>query len=73
MYPGITRPVLFLPADSGIDSHTREREEMLDIALSSIPRCRVHWFRPAHHDLHAQHPERCADVLVTHVRNGFLA
>ena len=73
LYPDITRPVLFMPADSGLESHTREREEMLEIAQRLISRCRVHWFRPAHHDLHAQHPERCGDVLITNVRNGFLS
>jgi hypothetical protein len=32
----------------------------------------VVWFRPAHHDLHAQFPQRCADVIVEHIQNGFL-
>lgn len=73
LYPLIERPIVFMPADSGLESHTREREEILDLAQRSLARCRVHWFRPAHHDLHAQHPERCADVIVTNVKNGFLS
>ena len=41
-------------------------------ALAALPHGRVEWFRPAHHDLHAQFPRRCADVIVEHIQNGFL-
>jgi pimeloyl-ACP methyl ester carboxylesterase len=73
LYPLIERPIVFLPADSGVESHTQEREEILSLAQRTLAKCRVHWFRPAHHDLHAQHPERCADVIITNVKNGFLS
>lgn len=69
----IERPVLFVPADSGDVAWTRNKEKAVDAALSAIPNARAHWFRPAHHDLHAQHPERFAEVLVSNLKNGFLA
>lgn len=73
LFPRIERPVLFLPADSGDVSWTNDKERSIDKALSTLKHARAHWFRPAHHDLHAQHPERCADVLVENVQNGFLS
>ncbi|MGA0877752.1 MAG: alpha/beta fold hydrolase [Ilumatobacteraceae bacterium] len=72
LFPGIDRPVLFMPADSGDVNWTHDKERAIDKALTALSRGRVHWFRPAHHDLHAQHPERCAEVLVDHVKDGFL-
>jgi pimeloyl-ACP methyl ester carboxylesterase len=72
LFPHIDRPVLFLPADSGEVSWTTDKERAIDKATRALARARTHWFRPAHHDLHAQHPRRCADVLVDHVKNGFL-
>jgi phenylalanyl-tRNA synthetase beta subunit len=44
----------------------------VESALRNLARGRVEWFRPAHHDLHAQHPERCAHVLIENIENGFL-
>ena len=69
----IERPVLFVPADSGDVTWTRNKEKAVEAALSAIPSARAHWFRPAHHDLHAQHPERFAEVLVSNMKNSFLA
>lgn len=73
LFPHIERPVLFLPADSGDVSWTNDKEHSIERAMSALKRARTRWFRPAHHDLHAQHPQRCADVLVEHVENGFLS
>lgn len=73
LFPHIERPVLFLPADSGDVAWTNDKELAIDRAVASLKRGRAHWFRPAHHDLHAQHPQRCADVLVENVENGFLS
>jgi len=73
LFPRIERPVLFLPADSGDVSWTNDKELSIERAMASLRHARTHWFRPAHHDLHAQHPQRCADVLVEHVKNGFLS
>ena len=73
LFPTIQRPLLFLPADSGDVAWTTDKERAIDRAVSSARKARAHWFRPAHHDLHAQHPQRCADVLIEHVENGFLS
>ena len=73
LYPRIERPVLFVPADSGDVAWTRNKDQAVDEALRVLPKARVHWFRPAHHDVHAQHPVPVAEVLVANLRNGFLA
>ena len=72
LYPHIDRPVLFLPADSGDVAWTNDKQQAVDAALAALDRGAVEWFRPAHHDLHAQHPQRCAEVIVHHIENGFL-
>ena len=59
----ITTPVLLLPADDGDASATAEKEAAVARALSTLPAGRVHWFRPADHDVHAQHPAEVAAVL----------
>ncbi|MEY4361968.1 MAG: hypothetical protein RL391_1274 [Actinomycetota bacterium] len=73
MFEHIERPVLFVPADSGDVAWTRNKENAVENALRLLRSGRAHWFRPAHHDLHAQHPERFAEVLVSNMKNGFLA
>jgi len=72
LFADVERPVLFVPADSGDVSWTRGKEAAIDEALRLLPRARAHWFRPAHHDVHAQHPERFAEVVLSHLRDGFL-
>jgi pimeloyl-ACP methyl ester carboxylesterase len=60
----MTAPVLLLPADDGDDaSATTEKEAAMTRALATLPAGRVHWFRPADHDVHAQHPVEVAAVL----------
>ena len=73
LYPAIERPVLFVPADSGDVAWTRDKNRAVDEALRVLPRARAHWFRPAHHDVHAQHPVQVAEVLTANLRNGFLS
>lgn len=72
LFPDIDLPILFLPADSGDVNWTQDKERAIENALNALDRGRVHWFRPAHHDLHAQHPNRCAEVLIDQVKDGFL-
>ena len=73
LYPEIERPVLFVPADSGDVAWTKNKDRAVEEALRLLARGRVHWFRPAHHDVHAQHPVPVAEVLVSNLRNGFLS
>ena len=73
LYAEIERPVLFLPADSGDVAWTDNKDRAVDEALRLLERGRVHWFRPAHHDVHAQHPVPVTEVLMANLRNGFLS
>ncbi|MEM9033315.1 MAG: alpha/beta hydrolase [Actinomycetota bacterium] len=62
-YPEMQVPVLLIPADNGNVSWTHSKEEAVDAAVDALPRGRAHWFRPAHHDVHAQRPGEVADLL----------
>ena len=68
----ITRPLLFTPADSG-DAHSITKRDDYERVTQRHEHVRVEWFSPAHHDLHAQYPERWASVVDAHVTGGFLA
>ena len=68
----ISRPLLFTPADSGGSQGVTKREDYQRFA-ERFDHVRVEWFSPAHHDLHAQYPERWAAVLDAHITGGFLA
>lgn len=70
--PRLSRPVLFTPADSDDQRSVTKREEY-ERVTSQHQLVRVEWFSPAHHDLHAQYPERWANVLHAHISGGFLA
>lgn len=74
-YPAIRAPVLFAPAEGRADPPQRaaSRRHGLDEAIRTIPRARVRWFRPADHDIHAQHPGELADVMMDAVRDRFFA
>ena len=69
--PTLSRPVLFTPADSDAQHSVSKREDYDRAATQH--HVRVEWFSPAHHDLHAQYPERWANVLHAHISGGFLA
>ena len=73
LYARIDRPVLFLPADSGDVAWTDDKDRAVEEALRRLAKGRVHWFRPAHHDVHAQHPTEVADVIMANLRDGFLS
>ena len=62
-YPHITTPTLLIPADTGDVSWTHSKEEAVDDAVAALPRGRACWFRPAHHDVHAQQPDAVAELL----------
>jgi pimeloyl-ACP methyl ester carboxylesterase len=62
-YPTMRVPVLLLPADTGDVAWTHSKEDAVEAALAALPRGRATWFRPAHHDVHAQQPAAVAAVL----------
>lgn len=64
-YPGVNVPTLLIPADTGDVAWTHSKEQAVDDAVAALPQGRAHWFRPAHHDVHAQQPEAMTDLLHT--------
>jgi pimeloyl-ACP methyl ester carboxylesterase len=66
VFPRIKVPVLLLPAESpGVSTAwTESKHESVRQALSLLTKARVHWFSPADHDVHAQHPDQVASVLL---------
>lgn len=68
----LSRPILFTPADGDGQRSITKRDEY-DRVASGNQHVRVEWFSPAHHDLHAQYPERWANVLHAHISGGHLA
>ena len=64
-YPEVRLPVSLLFAESEHEHPARIqlRRESVQAALDAMPQATVEWFRPADHDLHAQHPVRCARSL----------
>jgi pimeloyl-ACP methyl ester carboxylesterase len=62
-FPTLDVPVLFVPADTGDVAWTHSKQEAVDAAAAATPTSRVHWFRPAHHDVHAQRPDEVAQLF----------
>lgn len=67
-FPDLMVPVLFIAADDG--SRTMQKEPAIDKALQLLPVARAEWFRPAHHDVHAQKPVEVAKLLHTAVTDS---
>jgi pimeloyl-ACP methyl ester carboxylesterase len=70
-YASLDAPALLILADTGDEARTAAKRRAEARALASSPRLRSHWFAPAHHDVHAQYPDRVAHVLAAAVREGF--
>jgi len=71
-YPHIRVPALLIAARAvrgGPARQTRDRAELRERALveavAALPDGEVVWFDDADHDIHAQHPERVAELLLT--------
>jgi pimeloyl-ACP methyl ester carboxylesterase len=63
-FPGITAPVLLLPAIPAAASAGDRKSELVVKAAGALPRARIREYVGADHDLHAQHPgEVAADLL----------
>ena len=62
-YPHVSVPTLLIAADTGDAGWTASKEDAVDRAVAALPRGRAEWFRPAHHDVHAQQPDAVADLL----------
>lgn len=75
LFPLLTVPVMFVPADSGMVAWTHDKEAAIEAATGAMPPglARTEWFRPADHDLHAQFPDRLAALLHEACHDGFFA
>lgn len=71
LFPAIEVPVLFTPAAKTDDEMSRTKRESHRTAQETIRHCRVEWFEPADHDLHAQFPARFATVVNECIVGGF--
>jgi len=63
LYPEVNTPLLMIPADTGDVAWTSSKRQAVDAAIAALPHGRAEWFSPAHHDVHAQHPAKVADLL----------
>ncbi|MFN3257756.1 MAG: alpha/beta fold hydrolase [Ilumatobacter sp.] len=63
-YPLMQVPVLLIAADTGDVAWTHSKQDAVDAALDALPSGAAHWFRPAHHDVHAQQPDAVASLLL---------
>ena len=68
-YPLIQAPVLLMPADNGDPEHSGRKRADVEEAARRIPRARVRWFR-GDHDIHAQHPDEVATVMLELAADG---
>jgi pimeloyl-ACP methyl ester carboxylesterase len=71
IYEHIELPVMLVPADGPRGVFTDTKREAIERAVRLLRRSRVEWFSPADHDLHAQHPERFAEVVHGATIDGF--
>lgn len=66
LYGAVEVPVLLLPAESpgSPPAWAVAKREGVERAAATLRRSQVHWFSPADHDVHAQHPDAVAKVLL---------
>lgn len=71
-FTAVAVPVLLTPADTGESEWTARKRTEVAAALAAIPTARIHWFR-GDHDIHAQHPDELAGVMLAATNEGFFA
>jgi len=71
IYSQITVPVMFVPAEGPNGIFNETKRSAIEHAMQLVPKAKVEWFSPADHDLHAQHPERFAQVVHATITEGF--
>ena len=73
VYGAVKTPVLLVPAADGDEEATSRKEREVAAAESALATVRTRWFRPAHHDVHAQHPVDVGTLLHDCVADGFFS
>ncbi len=69
VYSAIANPVLIIAAADSSESRDRKAPGVQE-AASALPSASVRWFEPAHHDVHAQHPDDVAATIHEFVRTA---
>ncbi|MDP8936367.1 MAG: alpha/beta hydrolase [Actinomycetota bacterium] len=72
VFPELRTALLLALADTGDDWVPAKRVEAAK-AERLAPRCRVHWFSPADHDIHVERPAELARLLHAACVDGFFA
>ena len=62
---------MFVPAEGRQGVFNETKRDSIELAKQLVPKVRVEWFSPADHDLHAQQPERFAQVMHAALTDGF--
>jgi pimeloyl-ACP methyl ester carboxylesterase len=70
-FAGLAVPTLLVLAATGDAAWTAAKRRAEARATATTRRIRSHWFDPAHHDVHAQHPDPVAALLATAAAEGF--
>ncbi len=73
LWSEITVPVMFTPAEKSDNDFAQRKRAQLEMAEQKLAQCKVEWFVPADHDLHAQFPERFASAIHNAITMGFFA
>lgn len=63
LYPLVDVPTLLMPATG--EGSGSDAERAVRTMLATVPDARASWYAGADHDLHAQHPRRVADDLLS--------
>ena len=72
-YATLRTPTLLVIADTGDRARTEAKRRAEAQARAAAPRLRSQWFSPAHHDVHAQHPDRVARLFAETADEGFFS
>ncbi len=69
-FPMLEVPTLLIPAGSKAN-WAGDKEATVANAVALLPHGASHWFVDADHDIHAQHPNELAQVILRHSANSF--
>ena len=68
-YAEVSVPVLLVPAAGGEGPREVQKRQSIEAALAALLDARARWFT-GDHDIHAQHPDELADVMLEMVGRG---
>ena len=75
LYPGVSCPVLVMPARQKRDPASLERRESREksvaAAVAAMAKAEVVWLEDSVHDVPLQRPELVASIIAEHIKRGF--